>query len=110
MRLSWLIVFLSVSLYAAPGGETLFQGNCLTCHDYKKTASAPAIKDVQARYKQAFATKEAFVSFMVAWISEPNAKTALMPQEIKKYGLMPLLGYDQESLEAIAGFLYEGNF
>jgi cytochrome c551/c552 len=110
MRRLWIVVLLSAFLNASPSGETLFQGNCLTCHDDTKTISAPAIKEVQARYKQTFETKESFSAFMVAWVSAPNAQTALMPQAVKKYGLMPLLGYDQESLEAIAAFLYEKHF
>lgn len=110
MRLVWFVLAIQAFLYATSLGETLFQGNCVTCHDEKKTLSAPAIQEVQASYRQAFPTQERFVASMATWVENPNAKTALMPQAIKKFGLMPLLGYDQESLEAIATFLYEKHF
>ena len=107
---SGVISFLSVSLYAAPSGETLFQGNCVTCHDYTKTLSAPAIKEIQARYKNVFHTKEAFVSFTVRWLNAPDAKSAILQDAVKKFELMPTIGVDQESLKAIAEFLYDGSF
>jgi len=105
-----LIVLFSVSLYAAPSGETLFQGNCVTCHDHTKTLSAPSIKEIQARYKSVFHTKEAFVSFAVRWLNAPEAKSAILQDAVKKFELMPTIGVDQESLKAIAEFLYDGSF
>ncbi len=104
-----LIVLFSVSLYAAPSGETLFQGNCVTCHDHTKTLSAPSIKEIQARYKSVFHTKEAFVSFAVRWLNAPEAKSAILQDAVKKFELMPTIGVDQESLKAIAEFLYDGS-
>lgn len=103
-------VLFYISLSAASLGETLFNGNCVTCHEIHTTNSAPSIKEVKVRYHKAFDSKEKFVTFMVEWITKPDAKTALMPEAIKKHGLMPLLGYDKESLTEIATFLYEHPF
>ena len=100
------LICIAATLSAANFGETLFQGNCVTCHDTKKSNSAPSIKEIQARYKQKFPTKEAFVSFMAQWVLKPDAKTALMPEAIQKHELMPILGYDKETLEEIANYLY----
>ena len=110
--MKWLgvLVCLSIELFASSYGETLFQGNCVSCHDTLQTISAPAMKEVQSVYKQRFTTKEAFKTFMVTWISKPSEKEALMPSAIKKHGLMPQLGYDKPSLESIAEFLYDAHF
>ena len=101
------LLFFSFTLSAAPLGETLFNGNCLTCHAISVPNSAPSTKELQARYKKTYETKEAFVTAMATWIIKPNAKTALMPEAISKYGLMPELGYDKQTLEEIASYLYD---
>ncbi len=110
MKKLLLLALCSFSLNATPLGETLFNGNCITCHEIHTTNSAPSIKEVKVRYHKAFDSKEKFVTFMVEWITKPDAKKALMPEAIKKHGLMPLLGYDKESLTEIATFLYEHPF
>ena len=109
-RLFFGLIVSAITLSAANFGETLFQGNCVTCHDAKKANSAPSIQEIQTRYKQKFPTKEAFVSFMAQWVLNPNAKTALMPEAIQKHELMPILGYDKESLEEIANYLYDATW
>jgi len=110
MKKLFLILFCSCLLHAATLGETLFHGNCITCHEIATTNSAPAIKEVQAQYKQHFATEERFIEFMVGWLQKPNAKTAIMRTSIAQFGLMPTLGYDEETLREIATFLYNSSF
>lgn len=107
MKKLCLWVYCALSLSAAPLGETLFNGNCVTCHTTTTPNSAPTIQEVQQRYKKAFESKEKFVAFMANWITKPDAKTALMPEAVSKYGLMPLLGYDKETLTEIALYLYD---
>lgn len=110
MKKLFLLAVCSFSLSAASLGETLFNGNCVTCHSTTTPNSAPSIQEVQQRYKKAFESKEQFVSFMANWIIKPDAKTALMPEAIPKYGLMPLLGYDKETLTEIATYLYDAKW
>ena len=101
-----LSLLLLLNMYAAPMGELMFNGNCLTCHAIDKANSAPSIKEIRHVYLQRFTTEEAFIAFMIPWIQKPNATTALMPEAIKKYALMPELGYDAETLKEIASYLY----
>ena len=68
------------------------------------------IGEIQMRYKKALPSKEAFVTFMAKWVEKPDAKTALMPEAISQYGLMPELGFDKETLSEIGLFLYEKKF
>lgn len=110
MKFMVLLCSLSLYMYAITLGETLFNGNCVTCHKIDTPNSAPTIVEIQSRYKKSLLTKEAFVSFMVQWVEKPHAKTALMPQAITQYGLMPELGYDNDTLKEIAIFLYEKQF
>jgi len=94
-------------LYGASSGETLFNGNCVACHTPSDATAAPTSVEMQKTYKKAFATKEKFVEFMATWVGKPDAKTALMPEAIAKYALMPELGLDQATLKDIASFLYD---
>jgi len=110
MKALFFLVCFALSLHAATLGETLFHGNCVTCHDVSKANSAPAIHEVQTRYKQRFKTEETFTAFMVAWLQKPDAKSAIMQEAVNKFGLMPTLGYDEETLYDIAQFLYNASF
>ena len=65
---------------------------------------------VRQRYKSAFPKKEDFVAYMSKWVMNPDAKTSLMDEAIKKYELMPLLGYEMEALKDITAFIYDTDF
>ena len=111
MRKALLIFTLSsVSLFASNLGETFFSGNCTSCHNITTPNSAPSIKEIKQHYIKEFPQKDAFVLFMSEWVSSPNAKTSIMPHSIKKYGLMPELGYDMDTLKEISKYIYETNF
>lgn len=90
--------------------ELLFNGNCITCHNIDKSISAPSIKMVQDNYKRAFPKRDDFVKYMSLWVENPNSKTSIMQESIKKYKLMPELAYDLESLEIISAYIYHTNF
>jgi len=47
---------------------------------------------------------------MSTWIAKPDAITSLMPEAVKKHGLMPELGYDTQALQDISAYIYENNF
>jgi len=111
MRILFLTIFLTNISFASGLGETLFEGNCITCHHRTKAISAPSAKQIQAEYRANFDTKEAFVDFMSSWVANPNPDTALMHESIKQFEIMPSnLGYDDFTLRTIAEFLYEANF
>lgn len=110
MKIVVLLCGLSLYMYAISLGETLFNGNCVTCHKTDVANSAPTIVEIQSRYKKAFPAKKHFVDFMQTWVEKPHAKSALMPEAITQYGLMPELGFDAQSLKEIAEFVYEHTF
>ena len=108
MKIKLLILILSSNLFASSYGELLFNGNCVTCHSTNNlNKSAPTIKEIQNTYKNAFPEKIDFISYMSTWVLNPNKETSLMDESIKKYKLMPMLGYDRETLEEISSYLYE---
>ena len=91
-------------------GSLLFHGNCITCHGEHKSISAPSITRVKENYQRAFAKKEDFIEYMSKWVEHPNEQTSIMLEDIKKYELMPELGFDRSTLEIIAAYIYETDF
>jgi hypothetical protein len=108
MKIKLLILILSINLFASSYGELLFNGNCITCHSTNElNKSAPTIIEIQNIYKSAFPLKKDFIYYMSTWVLNPNTETSLMDNEIKRYRLMPMLGYDRETLEEISSYLYD---
>lgn len=110
MKVILMLCGFTLYMYAVSVGETLFNGNCVTCHKVDEPNSSPTIVEIQSRYKKSFSTRDDFVAFMIKWVQKPDRKTALMPESIVKYGLMPELGFEHETLKEIAHFLYEKKF
>jgi len=112
MNLKTLIfTLLSVAyLNAASVGSLLFHGNCITCHEETKAVSAPSVIEFQENYLRAFPKKKDFVEYMSEWVIHPNAESSIMLDAIKKYELMPELGFEKSTLEIIAEYIYETDF
>jgi cytochrome c551/c552 len=105
-----LPMLLYSSLSADNLGSLLFHGNCVTCHNETKSISAPSMKKIREKYRSAFKDKKEFVEYMSNWVKEPDARTSLMDGAIKKYKLMPLLGYELETLRDITAYIYDTDF
>ena len=105
-----ILLFLIVNVEANNMNSLLYNGNCITCHKDTKEESAPSMQEVRARYLSAFPDKKDFVSYMSKWVSNPDKKTSLMHDAIKKHSLMPPLGFDEEMLSDIATHIYETDF
>lgn len=105
-----LILLLAFTLKADDTASLLFNGNCITCHKESESKSAPSIMKIQKVYKDAFSEKEEFVGYMSKWVQHPDKKTSLMHDAVKKYGLMPELGFDLDTLNDISTYIYETDF
>ena len=91
-------------------GSLFFSGNCITCHHPTKTISAPSVVAFKKRYKHAFTDKEEFISYMSSWVLKPTEEGSLMHDAIQKHGLMPELGFDEDTLRVISEYIYETDF
>ena len=108
-RIIYLILpILIVTLANADSyGRLLLYGNCITCHHETKSISAPSLQIIKQRYHESFEDKKEFVHYMVQWVYKPSIEGSIMHDMIEKYELMPELGYDKDTLEKIATYLYE---
>ncbi len=105
-----ILLLSTLNLNAGSIGSLLFHGNCITCHFENKDDSAPSIMRVRENYLRAFPQKKDFVDYLSKWVLEPNAEGSLMLDAIKKYELMPLLGYEESTLKIIAEYIYDTDF
>ena len=106
----FIVLIITTSCYSSNFNELLFSGNCTACHFKNKTVSAPSVKEFKQRYITAFPDKKDFIKYISIWIQHPKAETSLMQDAIKKYELMPELGFDLDTLEKISTYIYETDF
>ncbi len=110
MKFFTILHITSYFLFAEGLGELLFNGNCQTCHFKTKSISAPSIKIVQQRYKNAFKTEKQFVKYMTNFVLKPNSNISLMHDMIDKYELMPEMVFEQDVVEDISKYIYNEHF
>jgi len=105
--ISLIFFIMIISLNAQDSyGRLLLYGNCITCHHETKNISAPSLKVIKDRYKDVFKNEKEFVEYMSLWVLKPDEKTSIMQDMIDKYGLMPELGYDLDTLKKISKYIY----
>lgn len=93
-------------------GFNLMESNCFSCHhpgNSSENKIAPSMAEVKLAYKNTYADRETFVANFSAFLQNPTKENALMPEAISNYGMMPLLGYSESQLNAIAEYLYGSN-
>lgn len=103
-------IFITISIHASQYNALLFSGNCIACHDIYNNISAPSIMEIKEQYIMAYPNKKDFINYMSIWAEHPNRHTSLMQYSIKKYELMPELGFDRDTLEKISTYIFETNF
>lgn len=104
-----IILFLQLfinNVYAS-NASLLFYGNCTACHMERIKKSAPSFNEVKENYLRAFPDKKEFVKALSVWVHNPKVETSIMQDEIERFGLMPNLVYDLQTLEEIAAYIYE---
>lgn len=112
-RFIFIVVFSLVSLgaraeSAASDGAALYQKLCVSCHAMQgKPTVAPPVFAMKNHVTDAHPDREGFVNYIVEWVKAPNADTALMRGAVKKFGLMPVLGYDEAEVRTVAEWLYD---
>jgi len=110
MKYLFLFFIFINSLYGDNMSSLLFNGNCITCHKENETISAPSVVKFKEVYKNAFPKKEDFVEYMSKWVVNPDERTSLIDKAIKKHGLMPHLGFDEDMLRDISSYIYDTDF
>jgi len=94
---------------SAMSGQELYTANCAVCHSMRPPAkTAPPIVGLASRFRTVYGNKSDAVDAMVSFMQNPDAeKTALGPQAIKRFGLMPAMTMSDGYLKIVSGWLWE---
>ena len=88
-------------------GFQLLQSNCFNCHNPEAELDdrvAPPMFAVKSHY--ADLSEEDFKKAMVDFLKAPAVEATRMPGAVKRFGLMPIMGFDDAEIEAVATYLY----
>ncbi len=94
---------------SSSNGKQLMENNCYACHNPKTSQSdmiAPPMIAVKMHYISENTTEEEFINSFLLWTKEPSEENSKMPGAIKKFGLMPYQHYSEETIRAIAHYIY----
>ena len=93
-------------------GLHLLPTYCNTCHGVGDREMdemlSPPLWGIREIYLEKYPEPEAFVDAMVEFMVFPRETTALMPKEVKNYGLMTTVSLSEAELRATAIAIYAG--
>jgi cytochrome c553 len=88
----------------------LLSTQCFSCHSPEadpENRIAPPMVAIRRRYMESSDTKEEFISSMVSFVQAPSKEQSRMPGAIRKFNLMPMLGFAEEDIALVAEYIYE---
>jgi len=62
---------------------------------------------IKKHYISKNTTKEEFVTAIKSWIKKPNVEDAKMYGAVKRFGVMPLTPFPEETIEQIADYMFD---
>jgi len=94
----------------AMAGKSAF-AVCNACHDAQlDPPRGPPMFGVQRRYKRDHPQRDDFVRQVVAFVKQPGMEKVKMRGAVRHLGLMPAMPLPDDTLRAIAAYVYEEDF
>lgn len=93
-------------------GLALMKSYCFSCHNPTAAEDdrlAPPMFAVKRHYSGGTMKKEDFVQAIVDFVNDPSNDNSKMPGAVKKFGIMPKMGYDEEDVRKIAAYMYDND-
>lgn len=94
-------------------GASLTETKCMICHKIQSSPEAmlaPPFAHIKKKYSKVYKTEAAFHSAVVNFTINPTEQKALMQGALKRFKIMPKMGYEKPDLEAIAHYIYATDF
>jgi len=94
-------------------GASLTETKCMICHKIQSSPEAmiaPPFAHIKKKYSKVYKTKAEFHSAIVNFTLNPTEENTLMYGALKRFKLMPKMGYEKTDLEAIADYIYATDF
>ena len=121
---------------ASNKAKNLFESHCLSCHQPHKGGKGTRAKDshtqekptenkqaqtkaahtkrkappmpmVKKHYLKTYPDRDLFIAKISAWVTAPDANTAILHHAVEKFGLMPPQAIDKVTRQQIAGYIYD---
>jgi len=91
-------------------GKKLIEINCYVCHS--PTAGhddrlGPPMIAIKKHYIDDNTTKEQFISDIQAWTKNPTEENARMFGAVKRFGVMPITPFPEETIKQIADYMFD---
>ncbi len=94
---------------SAVEGRKIVESECYICHNpaaSQATMIAPPMVAVKRHYIDENTNKEDFTRAMINWLNDPQPEKSRMRGALRRFGVMPYQPYSEESIRAIADYLY----
>ncbi len=92
-------------------GLILMKQKCYACHSVSSKNHdeiiAPPMIAVKRRYEKSHNSKDEFVNAIISWVSKPSEEDAIMYGAVKKFNVMPSLGYKKDEVKKIASYMFD---
>lgn len=91
-------------------GKRLMEASCYSCHSLtapENSRLAPPMIAIKRRYISKNTSKQDFINDMQSWMKNPTDEKAKMYGAVKRFGLMPKLGYPDETIQLIAEYMFD---
>jgi len=90
-------------------GFQLLETNCFVCHspdaDMDKRV-APPMFAIKKHYISESTTQEEFTRDLIAYVTNPVEENTKMPGAIRKFGVMPKMGFSEDQITQIAAYIF----
>ncbi|MEZ5470964.1 MAG: DUF3365 domain-containing protein [Marinicella sp.] len=93
-------------------GQAAFQSLCSSCHSEpgNQPRLAPPVFAIKSHYISDDTDEAAFTQAITDFVLNPQQENAKMLGAVKKFGVMPQMGFAEEQIKQIASYFYHGNF
>jgi len=86
---------------------------CYVCHNPQSGSHdemlAPPLVGIKRQYQKATEDREAFITRMAAFVSNPNKENVIMKGPIRRFGLMPPTTLSDPEIKAIVTYIYDND-
>jgi len=87
----------------------LLASNCYVCHNPNSKSHdeilAPPLAGIKMRYQRATSDREAFITKMTSFVSNPSEESALMHGPVRRFGLMPKTALSDKEISEIVTYI-----
>lgn len=90
-------------------GFQLTENNCFSCHSPNAAQGnrvAPPMEAIKKHYIDSLTTQSQFTADLLAFLNDPSEDLSIMPGAVRRFGLMPKMGFSEDQITKIASYIF----